>query len=105
MNGTVNMIDLPTQAEVYCSDGIAGRSTYIIGNPIPHQVTHLVLLERHIFQKREITIPVSQIDHIDESTVYLKPDRQGVEAQPTTPVERWPHKDFPGPRLFPLSNN
>jgi uncharacterized membrane protein len=53
------------------------------------QVTHLVLLERHIFNNREITIPVSQIDRVDENTVYLKIDRHSVEQLPTTPVQRW----------------
>jgi hypothetical protein len=48
-----------------------------------------VLLERHILQKREITVPVSQIDHIDQGTVYLKLDRQRVEDLPTTPIQRW----------------
>jgi uncharacterized membrane protein len=54
------------------------------------QVTHLVLLERHIWKKREITIPVSQIDRVDEDAVYLKLDRQSVEMLPTTPIQRWP---------------
>ncbi len=37
------MIDLPTKAEVHCSDGPAGRSTYVIFNPKNHQMTHLVV--------------------------------------------------------------
>jgi hypothetical protein len=47
------------------------------------------LLERHIFQQREITIPVSQIDHLDQHTIYLKLDRRSVEELPTTPIQRW----------------
>jgi hypothetical protein len=53
------------------------------------QVTHLVMREGHIFDRREITIPISQIDHIDEDTVYLKLDRQSVEELPITPIQRW----------------
>ena len=56
------MIDLPTKAKVYCADGIAGRSTYIIGNPNKDEITH---------------------------TVYLKLDRQSVEELPTAPMQRW----------------
>jgi hypothetical protein len=76
-------------AHVEATDGYVGQVDELLLNSNNMQVTHLVLLERHILQKRETTIPVSQIDHIDEGTVYLKLDRQGVEALPTTPVQRW----------------
>jgi hypothetical protein len=59
------------------------------------QVTHLVLLVRHIFEAREITIPVSQIDHIDQGTVYLKLDRQSVEALSITSRQHRAYARFP----------
>ena len=37
------MIDLPMKADVHCSDGVAGRSTYVIGNPGNRQISHLVV--------------------------------------------------------------
>ena len=37
------MIDLPVNAEVCCSDGPIGRSTYVIVNPINRQISHLVV--------------------------------------------------------------
>jgi len=58
------------------------------------QATHLVLRERHIFNNREITIPVSQIDHVNEDTIYLKLDRQSVEELPTTPIQRWQKEEL-----------
>jgi sporulation protein YlmC with PRC-barrel domain len=89
-------------ARVEATDGYVGQVDELLINSSNMQVTHLVLLERHIFQKREITIPISQIDHINEGTIYLKLDRQSVEELPTTPIQRWPQKDFPRPHLFPL---
>jgi uncharacterized membrane protein len=77
-------------ARVEATDGYVGQVDELLINSINKQVTHLVLLERHIFTKREITIPVSQIDRIYEDTVYLKLDRQSVEELPRTPIERWP---------------
>jgi hypothetical protein len=47
------------------------------------------MLERHIFQKREITIPVSQIDRVSEDVIYLKLDGKSVEELPTAPIQRW----------------
>jgi hypothetical protein len=76
-------------ARVEATDGYVGQVDELLINSNNMQVTHLVLLERHILQKREVTIPVSQIDHIDQGTVYLKLDRQGVEDLPTTPIQRW----------------
>ena len=76
-------------ARVEATDGYVGQVDELLINSNNMQVTHLVLLERHILQKREVTIPVSQIDHIDQGTVYLKLDRQGVEALPTAPIQRW----------------
>jgi uncharacterized membrane protein len=77
-------------ARVEASDGYVGLVDELLINSNNLQVTHLVLLERHIFKDREITIPVSQIDRVDEDTVYLKLDRQSVEQLPTTPIQRWP---------------
>ena len=82
---------LQRDARVEATDGYVGQVDELLINSTKMQVTHLVLVERHIFQKREITIPVLQIDHVFEDTVYLKLDRQSVEALPTTPRQRWAH--------------
>ncbi|HTX79605.1 MAG TPA: hypothetical protein VMC62_08055 [Longilinea sp.] len=76
-------------ARVEASDGYIGQVEELLINSTNMQVTHLVLLERHIFKQREITIPVSQIDRVNENTIYLKLNRQSVEALPTTPIQRW----------------
>lgn len=76
-------------AMVEATDGTVGLVDGLLIDADTMQVTHLVLLERHIFKSREITIPVSQVDRVDEHTVYLKLDRQGVEQLPTTPIRPW----------------
>lgn len=75
-------------ARVEATDGHIGQADELLINSDTMQVTHLVLVERHIFQQREITVPVSQIDHIDEGTIYLKLDRQSVEELPSAPIQR-----------------
>jgi hypothetical protein len=76
-------------ARVEAIDGYVGKVDGLLINSNNKQVTHLVLQERHILVEREIAIPVSQIDHIYEDTVYLKLDRQGVEELPETPIQDW----------------
>ena len=86
---------LQRDARVEATDGYVGQVNELLIDWTNVQVTHLVLLERHIFQKREITIPVSQIDHVLGDTIYLKLDRQSVEALPTTPRQRWAYDGLP----------
>lgn len=76
-------------ARVEATDGYVGRVDELLIDSTTMQVTHLVLLEWHIFHKKEITIPVSQIDHIDEDSIYLKLDRQSVEELPSPHKQRW----------------
>ena len=75
-------------AWVEATDGYVGQVDELLINSNNMQVTHLVLLERHIFQKREITIPISQIDHVTQDTIFLKLDRRNIELLPTTPSYR-----------------
>ena len=37
--------DIPVRAEVWCSDGLCGRSDELIVNPTTRQVTHLIVKE------------------------------------------------------------
>lgn len=76
-------------AKVEATDGYIGLVDELLVNANNMQVTHLVLHERHIFEQREISIPVSQIEHVYEDVIYLKLDRKRVEALPTTPIQRW----------------
>ena len=98
-------VALQRGARVEASDGYVGQVDELLINSNSMQVTHLVLLERHIFQNREISIPVSQIDHVSESTIYLKLDRQSVEALLTTPVQHSTRNTSQGGAYLPLKGH
>jgi uncharacterized membrane protein/sporulation protein YlmC with PRC-barrel domain len=94
-------------AQVEATDGTVGQVDELLINSNNMQVTHLVLLERHYLEHKEITIPVSQIERVYDDTVYLKLDRQSVDQLPTTPIQRWPQNEHERVRLeigayFPL---
>jgi sporulation protein YlmC with PRC-barrel domain len=82
-------VALRRDARVEATDGYVGQVDELLIDSKDMRVTHLVLLVRQIFEGREITIPVEQIDHIDQGTIYLKLDRQSVRELPTTPIQRW----------------
>ncbi len=82
-------LSLHRGAKVEATDGYLGLVDELLVNSHNMHVTHLILRERHILKRREVAIPVSQIDHVDEERVYLKLDKKTVEELPTVPVQRW----------------
>ena len=75
-------------ARVRATDGRVGRIDEFLVEPESGQITHLVLREGHLWGQKVITIPVSEIDHIDEKVVYLKVDKKNVEEMPAIAVKR-----------------
>lgn len=75
-------------AHVEASDGHIGRVDEFIVNPENNHVTYLVLLEGHLWGKKAVTIPVSEIDRIEQDTVYLKLDKETVKSLPAVPTRR-----------------
>jgi sporulation protein YlmC with PRC-barrel domain len=91
-------------ARVEATDGYVGQVDELLIESKNMQITHLVLLERHIFQMREITIPVSQIDHVTEDTIYLKLDRKSVGELPTVLIQGWPPEESNKARIIKALN-
>jgi hypothetical protein len=75
-------------ARVEAADGVVGRVDEFLINPSNDFITHVVMREGHLWGKQEVTIPVSQIDHYQDNTVYLKLYKQDVEKLPSIPVQR-----------------
>jgi hypothetical protein len=83
---SVNELAIRRGASVEATDGRVGRVDEFLINPIGNAITHLVLREGHLWGQKNITIPLSQIDHIEENTVWLKLDKQSIEALPAIPI-------------------
>jgi sporulation protein YlmC with PRC-barrel domain len=75
-------------ARVDATDGHVGRVDEFLVDATDMHITHLVLRESHLWGEKEVTIPVSEIDRIEEDTVHLKLDKRRVEALPALPVHR-----------------
>jgi hypothetical protein len=70
-------------ARVEATDGQVGHLDEFLMDPATERVTHLVLREGHLWGQRDVTIPVSEIDRLEENTVHLKLDKRQVEALPS----------------------
>jgi sporulation protein YlmC with PRC-barrel domain len=75
-------------ARVRAIDGWVGRVDEFIVGPVSGNITHLVLREGHPWKEKDVTIPVDQIDHIKEKTVYLKIDKNTIASMPSVAVKR-----------------
>lgn len=73
---------------VEATDGPVGKVDEFVVNPENGHITHLVLREGHLWDKRDVIIHVSAIGEIREGTVFLNLDQHQIEILPTFPVHR-----------------
>lgn len=64
---------------VQATDGRVGEVSELVINPENAKVSHLVLQKGHIFGRKQVAVPVSDIDRVDERIVYLKIDKAAVK--------------------------
>ncbi|MBL7204636.1 MAG: PRC-barrel domain-containing protein [Desulfobacteraceae bacterium] len=69
-------------AKVFATDGHAGKVDDFLVEKKTGRITHLILLEGHLWGKKDISVPVNQIDRYEDGNIYLKIDKSGVEALP-----------------------
>jgi sporulation protein YlmC with PRC-barrel domain len=75
-------------ARVVATDGEVGRVDEFLIDPDNGKITHLILREGHIWDPEDVTIPVSQIERIEENAVHLKLDKNAIEVLPKIPLRR-----------------
>lgn len=63
-------MDIAIDADVQCTDGVGGRSTYVVLNPVTRQVTHLVVKE-NAFPRLERLVPVGMVAETSPDQIHL----------------------------------
>ena len=71
--------------------GIAGHGIATIYDAKTGKVSHFILRKGHLWGKRDVTIPISAIDHSEGDTVHLKLDKQAINNLPSVSVKRHYH--------------
>lgn len=74
--------------DVEASDGKVGKLDELVLDKDSGDITHIHMLEGHLWGKKEVAIPVSDISFCDTNTVYLKIDKNAVHALPSVKVKR-----------------
>ena len=79
---------------VYCgmtvkaSDGEVGKLDELVLDPKSGEITHLQMREGHLWGKKDVAIPMADVEFIESETIYLKIDKAGVKALPAVKVKR-----------------
>jgi sporulation protein YlmC with PRC-barrel domain len=73
---------------VQAADGQVGKVDEFLVDPRNDVITHLVLREGHLWGKKDVTIPVSEIEKITGDAVILKLDKKAIAELPAIPVKR-----------------
>jgi hypothetical protein len=63
-------MEIPLNAQVECTDGICGRSVYVLINPVVEKVTNLVVKEEP--SNTEYIVPVDLISETIADTILLR---------------------------------
>jgi sporulation protein YlmC with PRC-barrel domain len=90
-------MEIPLQAQVECTDGVCGRSAYMLINPVIDKVTHLVV--REDASNTEYIVPVDLMDETIAGIIRLRCSKAELEKMPpfvkTTFIEKKvPNKKF-----------
>ncbi len=75
-------------ARVEATDGNVGKVAEFLVDPASGHITHMVLMEGHLWGKKEISLPISSIENAYEDRVDLKLDKQAIKALPAIAVKR-----------------
>ena len=67
-------MDIPMKATVQCSDGLGGRSTYVIVNPLTEEVTHIVVKAKTPLQVERL-VPVMFVKATTSERIQLSCSR------------------------------
>lgn len=76
-------------ADVHATDGKVGEVNEFLVDQEDGHITHLILREGHLWGKKDVTIPVGEIDRIGGGAVYLKIDGETIAELPAIKVKRW----------------
>jgi sporulation protein YlmC with PRC-barrel domain len=75
-------------ADVEATDGRVGQVDEFLIEPATGKITHVVVRQGHIGTKKDVTIPIAEIDRIEDDVVYLKLDKHAVSELPNARAPR-----------------
>ncbi|MDZ4717858.1 MAG: hypothetical protein SH847_05265 [Roseiflexaceae bacterium] len=87
-NVSVDELTIHRGAHVHATDGHIGEVEEFLVNPTNSSITHLVLREGHLWNKQDVTIPITEIDHMEDNRIFLTLNKQQIEALPARAIAK-----------------
>jgi sporulation protein YlmC with PRC-barrel domain len=81
-------MEIPLNAQVECTDGVCGRSAFVLINPVVEEVTHLVVREDS-FPNKEYIVPVDLVAETVADTIQLRCNKAELEKMDPFIVTRY----------------
>jgi len=81
-------VEVRRASQVLSSDGhVVGHVDGFLVDPTA-RITHLVLAHGHLWGRREITIPIADVERAESDTVHLRATRDVLGEYPSVPFQR-----------------
>ena len=85
-----NELPINHGTRVYSADGYAiGTVDVFFIDQNGGHISYLILREGHIFNQKDIFIPVTEIEKIMENDIYLKLKKEDIEQLPAIPIRHF----------------
>ena len=81
-------MDVRRGMHVEATDGTVGYVDEFLVDTSTGNITHMVLREGHLFDQKNVSIPISDIDSASEDTVNLKLNKREIAALPSIAIRR-----------------
>ena len=72
----------------HATDGAIGHVDGLVIDPGTHQVTHVLLQEGHLWDRKDVAIPLSAVRDLDDDGLQLSVTKQEVGELPAVPIAR-----------------
>jgi uncharacterized membrane protein/sporulation protein YlmC with PRC-barrel domain len=73
---------------IEAADGHIGAVDELMVDPAGGQITHLVLQKGHFWGEAHVTLPITEIDRVEEYTIFLKLNKADIEVMPVVQIRR-----------------
>lgn len=85
-----NEVEIRRASDVYAADRhhLGHVDGFVVDRD--DRITHLVLEQGHLLERRDVTIPIGSVASVENDAVTLQLTKQDVEALSPVHVHRWP---------------
>lgn len=82
-------VDVRRGDRVHATDGEIGRVEGLVVDADDQHVTHVLLQEGHLWGRKDVAIPISAVDKLDEAGIKLRLTKQQVKGLPPVDIARF----------------